>query len=99
MVRIPLKRVGGVFELELHKLALETGTDLVNGSVHSLLAAEVIADLEAPDKWDPTDFSDPLFHSCAVKGKSFLSGSLDLWHRRMRHMSKEDSLSRTCRWV
>ena len=88
-VRIPLKRVGGLFELELHKLALEIDTDLANGGVHSLLAAEVNAGFEAHDEWDPTDFSDPQFHSCAVKGKSYLSGSLDLWHRRMRHMSKE----------
>ena len=51
------------------------------------------AGLGARDEWGPTDFSDPQFHSCAVKEKSFLIGSLDLRHCRMRLMSK-DTLKR-----
>ena len=92
-VRLPLNRVGSLFELKLHKLALDADVDLNMDNVHSLCTAEVNAGFEAHDEWGPTDFSDPQFYSCAVKGKYFLGGSLDLWHRRMRHMSK-DTLKR-----
>ena len=91
--RIPLNRVGGLYEITLHKLALDADQadqadpDAVQ-KIHSLFKAQVDSKF-ARENWDPTDFNDPQFHSCAVKGKSYLSGSLDLWHRRMRHVSKE----------
>ena len=65
-VRIPSKRVGDLLELELDKVALDTGVDLNKSNVHSLFTAEVNPGSEAHGEWGPTDFSDPQFHSCAV---------------------------------
>ena len=87
--RIPLNRVGGLYEITLHKLALDADqADHDATQIQSSFKAQVDSTF-ARENWDPTDFNDPQFHSCAVQGKSYLSGSLDLWHRRMRHVSKE----------
>ena len=88
--RIPLNRIGGLYEIELHKMAL--GAEDVRKDVDSDAAtftAKAKAAFKSRPEWDPTDFTDPKFHSAVYKGKSFLSGDLDLWHRRMRHVSKE----------
>ena len=84
--RIPLNRVGGLYEIALHKLALDA--ENTEADYDTTFKAHVDSKF-ARENWDPTDFNDPQFHSCAVQGKSYLSGSLDLWHRRMRHVSKE----------
>jgi hypothetical protein len=84
--RIPLNRVGGLYEIALHKLALRA--ENTQADYDATFKAHVDSKFARED-WDPTDFNDPQFHSCAIQGKSYLSGSLDLWHRRMRHVSKE----------
>ena len=81
--RIPLNRVGGLYEITLHNMALDFDTEPC-----SSFKAQVDTKF-ARENWDPVDFNDPQFHSFAVHGKSYLSGSLDLWHRRMSHLSKE----------
>ena len=87
--RIPLNRVGGLYEITLHKFARDADqADPDATQIHSLFKAQVDSNF-ARENWDPTDFSYPQFHSCAVQGKSYLPGSLDLWHRLMRHVSKE----------
>ena len=87
--RIPLNRVGGLYEITLHKLALDADQADHNATqIHSSFKAQVDSTF-ARENWDPTDFNDSQFHSCALQEKSYLSGSLDFGHRRMRHVSKK----------
>ena len=51
--------------------------------------AQANAAFRSRQDWDPTDFTGLKYHSAVRKGKSFLSGDLELWHGRMRHVSKE----------
>ena len=92
MERIPLEEKGGLFEIPLHRLVEQQGD--------SGAATFVSYDLGAPSKMGfltvengefvskaiSDDFPD---FSCAMYGRSFLAGDLDLWHRRMRHVPKE----------
>ena len=99
--RIPLNRIGGLYEVSLHKMALDAedvnklspevrgDSPEVKGDDAAAFTAEAKAAFKSRPEWDPTDFTDPKYHSAVYKGKSFLSGDLDLWHRRMRHVSKE----------
>ena len=84
--RIPLNRVGGLYEIALHKLALDAESTQVD---YDTTFKTHVDSKFARENWDPTDFNESQFHSCAVQGISYLSGSLDLWHRRMRQVSKE----------
>ena len=61
----------------------------VIGDDAAIFTAEAKAAFKSRPELDPTDFTDPKYQSAVYKGKSFLSGDLDLWHRRMRHVSKE----------
>ena len=83
--RIPLNRIGGFYEVNLHKMAL--GTIDVNSDA-AICKAEAKASFTSFPNWGPTDFTYPKYHSAVYKGKSFLSGDLVLWYRRMRHISK-----------
>ena len=85
--RAPLNRIGVLYEVNLHKTAL--GAEDANSDAAKFLAQANAAFRSRLD-WDPaTDFTDPKYHSAVYKGKSFLSGDLELWHRRMRQVSKE----------
>ena len=75
----------GLHEIIPHKSALDLETNRVPCSSFK---AQVDSKL-ARGNWGPTDFNYPQFHSCTVQGKSYLTGLLDLWHRRMRQVSKE----------
>ena len=99
--RIPLNRIGGLYEAILPKMALDAedvkedfnlDAENVKEDVKSdaaIFKAEAKAVVKSRPELDPTDLTDPKFHSAVFKGKSFLSGYLDLLHRRMSHVSKE----------
>ena len=76
---------------DVNKLSPEVRGDSpqVKGDDAAAFTAEAKAAFKSRPELDPTDFTDPKYHSAVYKGKSFLSGDLDLWHRRMRHVSKE----------
>ena len=82
---VPLNRIGGLYEISLHKMALEA--ENVNSN-QANFKAQANAAFRSHQDWNPTGFTDPKYHLCAYKGKSYLSGELGLWHRRMRHVPK-----------
>ena len=109
--RIPLNRIGGLYEIELHKMALDAEDVREDfDSDAAIFTAKAKAAFKSRPEWDPTDVTDPKFHSAVYKEKSFLSSDLDLLRRRIRHVSKEqlkqvsahsimniDALPRRCR--
>lgn len=86
--RIPLQRVGGLFHLPISKFIHSSfkGDTLTSGLLSAdeseSLSAGMFAGSAGP-------YDNHLLHSCSIKGHSFLSGDLELWHRRMRHVSKK----------
>lgn len=80
--RIPLQRVGGLFQVPISKFAPTQKPGTLNFNTTENSTQDLSHD---PDN----EFDDTTLHSCALHGRSFLSGDLTLWHRRMRHMSKE----------
>ena len=70
--RIPLNQIEGLYEVKLHKMALDA--EGANSGA-AILKAEAKAAYKSRPNWDPTGFSDPKYHFAAYKGKSFLSGS------------------------
>ena len=77
--RIPLQRVGGLFQVPISKF------------VPKKIKVNTTGNFDAEDfpHNSEDEFDNTNLHSCALHGRSFLSGDLTLWHRRMRHMSKE----------
>jgi len=78
----PLERVGGLFQVPISKVLCPPPpkasflTLADDGELVTSPCEDSVPDLVSQ-------------FSCALYGQSFLSGDLDLWHRRMRHISKE----------
>jgi len=120
--RIPLQRVGGLFQLPISKFiyssfsrgenaanesaSLNSGmlpgkcgllsaneseslnSGMLSGKFGLLSANESERLTSGMSRGSNNSYDNYLSHSCSIKGHSFLSGDLELWHRRMRHVSK-----------
>ena len=80
--RIPLQRVGGLFQIPLSKVVKPT--EMIMNKTNLDANGESAAGVFQCDSEDSS--TDRI--SCSLYGQSFLSGDLDLWHKRMRHVSK-----------
>jgi hypothetical protein len=89
--RIPLRRVGGLFQVPISKFlpSSPTPSSLAAPRQGATSLGFGLAAMPCPEDFAKNgDQTDCLCHSFAANGVSFLSGDLDLWHRRMRHFSK-----------
>jgi hypothetical protein len=81
---ISLKRVGGLFQVPLSKIS--------DPDKMGVLKLDEASGEFVREAYVGLNHDDPIasnFFSCDLIGQSFLSGDLDLWHRRMRHISKQ----------
>ena len=89
--RVPLRRVGGLFQVPVSKCTPSSSSSSSSSAPRQGVPAHGFgfAGARRPeDLINDDDSADSQFHSFAANGVSFLSGDLDLWHRRMRHFSK-----------
>jgi hypothetical protein len=87
--RIPLQRVGGLFQLPISKF-IHSSFQRGDSQKFGLLSANEDESLNSRMmRGSENPYDNHLSHSCSIKGHSFLSGDLELWHRRMRHVSKK----------
>jgi hypothetical protein len=83
--KIPLRRVGGLFQLPISKFI---HSSFSRGDSQKFSMFSVDESKNFKENVPSSPFDNHLFHSCDIRGHSFLSGDLELWHRRMRHVSK-----------
>ena len=64
--RILLNRIGGFYEVQTQKMALEA-EDVKSDAAN--FKARANAAFRSHQDWGPTDFNDPKYYSCVYKGK------------------------------